>query len=357
MLFNNYFNDYFDNNLKGQTSKNGIVVACDPHSSKVIDAVVLSRYCNICKGKSDKSKCNCNYYKSTPGSGGMEPEGAKLIFSISEKERGLIYENFLGDRDSSTFKKVRESKQYGDRVIIKKFDCVNHYTKCFTTRYKKMDNVRISKIDPHDKQVTLKGKYGFQKSFITSLKVFMVKAIIENKGNLKKMQDSAWATYFHFCSSKDDNQHHLCPFNSWCSFKTTGKYIPKSKYLPKLMPFLRPIYEELLSDSNLIGCVPGLTTNCNESFNAQIWRRAPKTTYLGRESLEISLYDAIICRNESYVFRSKIFERMSLEPGEHFLALMAELDNQREINRSKQRNGRNRKHKIVGDEDYDGGFY
>lgn len=36
---------------KGKTSKNGVVVACDPISSKVLDIEILNRYCNICKGK------------------------------------------------------------------------------------------------------------------------------------------------------------------------------------------------------------------------------------------------------------------------------------------------------------------
>lgn len=137
-----------------------------------------------------------------------------------------------------------------------------------------------------------------------------------NKGDLNGIKRDGWATYHHFCSENGNQNHNDC--GVWCSYKKSGQYNPRNPYLPKLMECLKPIYETLLSDDNLKRCLAGKTTNTNESFNWQIWKRAGKLVVLGRVSLSISIFDAIICKNESFSERAKIFERLGFVAGNNF---------------------------------------
>lgn len=63
----------------------------------------------------------------------------------------------VGDRDSTTFKKVGDSEPYS-HINIEKIDCINHYSKKFKILFDKLENVKIPKINYYDKIVTLKGK-------------------------------------------------------------------------------------------------------------------------------------------------------------------------------------------------------
>lgn len=67
-----------------------MVTVCDPVSSKVIDAEVVSKCCNACKGGENKNNCDCNFYTKGPGSTAMEPKGAKTIFLRSVDKYNLI---------------------------------------------------------------------------------------------------------------------------------------------------------------------------------------------------------------------------------------------------------------------------
>ena len=67
--------------------------------------------------------CHINHEGS---SGPRETEGAVRIFNRSINKYGLRYINYIGD--SSTYKKVSESKPYGDQPVGK-LECVGHIQK------------------------------------------------------------------------------------------------------------------------------------------------------------------------------------------------------------------------------------
>ena len=68
---------------------------------------------------------HCSKSNHTGSAAAMEPVGAVRIFQSSEMKRGLRYTKYLGDRDSSSFKKVMEYKPYGE-IDIEKSECVGH---------------------------------------------------------------------------------------------------------------------------------------------------------------------------------------------------------------------------------------
>lgn len=59
----------------------------------------------------------------------MEGEIAKEIFSCSVELYNLRYTGFIEDGDTNSFKKVFDSKPYGDDVEVQKLECVGHVQK------------------------------------------------------------------------------------------------------------------------------------------------------------------------------------------------------------------------------------
>ena len=90
-------------------------------NSKVIDKHVMSKYCKKCQiwePKKDTDEyenwksthiCSINHQKS---SGAMEPAGAIELFRRSVSTNNLIYSEYLGDGDTSSFTDLVANKPY-----------------------------------------------------------------------------------------------------------------------------------------------------------------------------------------------------------------------------------------------------
>ena len=119
------------------SSLNGYVAAIN--HGKCIDVNVMTKCCRQCKIWNRKkgseehqnwlSKHNCpiNHQSS---SGAMESTGAVEIFQRSVLKNNLIYNEYLGDGDTSSYKEVFASnvyKDYGNNPI--KLECVGHVQK------------------------------------------------------------------------------------------------------------------------------------------------------------------------------------------------------------------------------------
>ena len=119
---------------RGYVSLNGFVSAIERVSDKIVDIDVMTKDCCLCKyweSKEDETgyenwlsthKCPINHEGS---SGSMETEGAVRIFN---KKNSLRYVNYIGDGDSSAFKKVHESNPYPGKPV-ERLECVGHIQK------------------------------------------------------------------------------------------------------------------------------------------------------------------------------------------------------------------------------------
>jgi len=90
------------------------------------------------------------------------------------------------------------------------------------------------------------------------------------------------ATFYHLSSTNENPQHQYCPSgaDSWCKWQVTQALQQEFDHPPPLhtdvQKHVLPIYEDLSRDDLLERCLGGYTQNANESFNATIWRLAPK---------------------------------------------------------------------------------
>ena len=158
---------------------------------------------------------------------------------------------------------------------------------------------------------------------IDRLQNFYGIAIRQNKGDLKSMQSAVRATLFHVASSKQNNWHNPhCPegSDSWCKHNqdkanNTNTYKPGPGLPLSVVMKVKPVFEELSTDKLLRKCLHGLTQNQNESFNATIWERLPKTRFDSRTQLEFGVYDAVANFNIGRKASVLIFEKLNIPSG------------------------------------------
>ena len=127
---------------RGHSSVNSYVAGAS--NSKVIDKHVMSKYCKKCQiwePKKDTDEyenwksthiCSINLQKS---SGAMESAGAIELFRRSVSTNNLIYSEYLGDGDTSSFTDLVSSKPYENyNIDPEKLECIGHVKKRMGTR-------------------------------------------------------------------------------------------------------------------------------------------------------------------------------------------------------------------------------
>ena len=83
------------------------------------------------------------------------------------------------------------------------------------------------------------------------------------------------------------------------------------------MSLVKPIYQRLSDDNLLKKCLHGRTQNQNEAFNGMIWQRIPKEVYVGRDSLEFGLFDAVSHFNQGSKTVLSLYKALQIPPGKY----------------------------------------
>lgn len=291
---------------RGHTSLNGVVTATSIETGKVLDVHALSKYCQGCQLAKEHLKEKHEYYcelNYTGNSGGMEIEGARAIFSRSMMTRGVRYLTYLGDGDSKGYAGVCEDEPYGPDVEIEKAECIGHIQKRMGSRLRKLCKT-VKKGEKLSDGKPLRGKGRLTDSEINNLQVYYGKGIRENCQDVGQMKKAIWAIYYHKMSTDEKPIHSLCPKgeDSWCGYNraliTKENYTHKHSLPMSVLEKIRPIFEDLSNETLLRRCCLGKTQNPNESFNGLIWKRIPKTVFVGIVTLNIGVYDAELSFNK-----------------------------------------------------------
>ena len=309
---------------RGHSSLNGVMTVISMDTGKILDVETMCRSCKSCKTNQKLEKedpeafeewksnhtCRLNYMGSANN---MEPEGSKRIWKQSIEKNKLRYTELYSDGDSKSFISIRDT--YGDDYKVKKLECVGHV--------QKRVGCRLRNLKKRGKGIGGRGK--LTDAFIDKLQNYFGIAIRQNKNNLKGMRDSVRASLFHCASSKDQNLHFPnCPEgkDSWCAHNRdkangTNFYKPGVGLPMEIVMKIRPIFDDLSKDELLLKCLHGKTQNQNESFNAMIWDRVPKTRYVARLQLELGVYDAVANFNVGRKASVLIYEQLNIIPGRY----------------------------------------
>ena len=358
---------------RGFSSKNGLATCLTVSKkvpAKVIDTEVLTNYCDGCSkikarktgkdlenGMENHAKdCRKNYSGSA---GGMEPAGMVKIFRRSEELYGMRYTGYLGDGDSKSFRTVAEADPpvYKD-VGIQKLECCGHVQKRMGKRLLDKINQCKGKVYQHgNKKVKGIGGAGkLTKAAVKRIQGHYGGAIRNNIGSLDKMKTAIWAIWHH-----RNGDHDKCSGFSWCDKSDKNK-------LPSfVMEEIKSVFEDLSADTLLGKCLHGGTQNANESYHHLVWDRCPKAVFVGRDRLEIAVFDATIVYNEGGSGRLDVFRKLGLSVGRFQKQGFRDLDLRRvksAENQEKTVTKQKRARKTIrnaeedfGDDDYEAGAF
>lgn len=331
---------------RGHSSHNGIVTAINVASGKVLDVEILTNYCRACSQWSVEQQssleykewkkshhCNLNHSGSAAS---MEPEGALRIFSRSIEEKGLRYTQYLGDGDSASYLKVRESKPYGD-IMVTKAECIGHIQKRVGARLRRLCTQYKGKKLDDEKPLT--GKNRLTNKTIDTLQNYFGMAIRHNTHSLPDMVNAVWASLYHVSSTNENPNHTLCPTGdeSWCKWQRDPVTYQHKHGLPAaIVSLLEPIYEDLSDAQLLAKCLHGNTQNANECFNKVVWSRCPKEVWVGVKILQQAVYAAVSSFNDGSMFIIKTLDQLGIDPGNFSQEICQQMDKTR-IEKSKRR--------------------
>ncbi|GFV63304.1 uncharacterized protein TNCV_1374011 [Trichonephila clavipes] len=259
---------------RGYSSLNGVVCATSVENGKVIDFEALTKYCSSCK----------------------------------------------------------EAKLYGE-TEVEKLECVGHVQKRMGTRLRNILKMSKSIKLSDGENISVRGRLTFKE--VDSIQHYYGLAIRKNLSSVEDMKRAIWAIYFHKLSTEDNPQHALHPLgeDSWCGYNrsiVTGEfYIHKHSLPESILLKVKKVFRDLTEKDLLKKCLHGRTQNPNESFNKCIWERIPKTVFVGIETLKFGVMDAVICFNDGYVSRIKVFEALGIKPGYNTECGLLIIDNKR----------------------------
>ena len=313
---------------RGYASLNGFVSAIEMVTDKVVDVDVITKYCHSCIYWSSRGddpgyedwamnhNCPINHEGS---SGSMETEGAVRIFKRSIEKNNLCYMNYIGDGDSSAFKRVHDSDPYPGRTV-QKLECVGHV--------QKRVGAGLLNLTKTHKGISGKGDGKLTRKVINTLQNYFGMAIRDNKNtNLLKMK-MAIAAVLHHCTQKEkdgedkEDRHKYCPKDAetWCKYQqskvedTEFKGDRVNTCLP-VYDLIRPLWLKWSNDDLLNKCLHGQTQNVNEAFNQIVWKRAPKDVFVGKNIFQMAVASAVVSFNDGASGIIKIMQEIGLTIG------------------------------------------
>ncbi|KYN19307.1 PREDICTED: uncharacterized protein LOC108761628 [Trachymyrmex cornetzi] len=254
----------------------------------------------------------------------MEVDSIKEMFLASEEKYGVKYLNYIGDGDSKTFNAILKENPYGDDNPVTKNECIGHVAKRMGTR--------LRNVKKHHK---LGGRGKLIEGLIKKISLYYGLAIRRNINSVEDMKNAILATYYHMISTDENPRHEYCPLgvDSWCKWnKAEASGIdPSSLKHPAPMhkdiqEHVFPIFENLSNDDLLQRCLGGHTQNANESFNATIWRIAPKHLNSGLKITEIAAYLAAGIFNEGFSSILRVMQQLELTIGTYCMSFANKRD-------------------------------
>lgn len=173
------------------------------------------------------------------------------------------------------------------------------------------------------KEKKLGGKGKLTDVLIKKLTKYYGLAIRRNADSAEEMKKAITETVQHLSSTNEEPQHENCPpgSDSWCKWRQAetageqGEYSHPPPLHPNVVKNILPIYEDLSKEELLTRGLGGHTQNSNESFNATVWRLAPKHLHAGIKIVEVSAFIAACVFNEGYYSVLKMVNHLDIKIG------------------------------------------
>ena len=311
---------------RGHSSHHGIGIVIDLSTGFVLDYKVLSNYCHGCmigpkpkdKGyqawhSKHKPKCQKNYSGSANS---MEVGAAKIMFSRSRQIQQLEYTTVLCDGDAKTIQALNDANIYA--TTITKEDCVNHVAK------RMWKAIETTKQAAKGTSKPLTGRGRLTREVQDKLAGYYAQALKTYAPDVEAMKRGVYASLFHMVSTDSDPHHTSCPTGptSWCFYNRAQalQEVPRP-HTPTMRrdiaEALLHVYERLSNAALLERCSRMRTQNANECFNAQVWRRCPKTEPTSLRTVETAAAMAVLEFNNGPQGFHALLTELGITPGVH----------------------------------------
>ena len=327
---------------RGYASLNGVVSCISIDTGKCLAYECLTKKCKSCdvwekrKGTDEYEKfkkthdCPINHIGSAAA---METVGVKKIYERSVETLNLRYMMYIGDGDSKAYPSIQLAQPYGPNKIPEKGECIGHVQKRVGTQLRNLKKSFGKKKLKDGK--TIGGRNRLTKNTINRLQNYYGYAIRQNIGSLLSMRKAVGAVLYH-CSeaSSAESRHQFCDKDSnWCKYRIAQReqkdYVDK-KGLPKtIREEIMPIFQDLSKPELLSRCLHGHTQNNNEGLNQLIWKRLPKSIYVGADLLKMGVSSAVLNWNSGCAPMLCIFRKLGLSAGTYTKKFCATKDKSR----------------------------
>ncbi|KYQ55981.1 hypothetical protein ALC60_05095 [Trachymyrmex zeteki] len=149
---------------------------------------------------------------------------------------------------------------------------------------------------------------------------------------LDNLLNAARSTFIQCKAVAEEKEQNMKAGNTETHLKAEGR-LANFHHVPPLsesvQTAIRPVYEALSNDDLLQRCTGGNTQNDNESFNACVWKQAPKHLHCGVQTIEISAYIAAGIFNEGYSSVLKTMSTLGINIGPNSRHLAEKIDSKR----------------------------
>lgn len=277
-------------------SLNGFGAIIGQHSGMVLDYATCNRTCKKCDGTiQPPSHHDC--WKNFDGSAkAMEPHVAKnlIVYSSVLRTANAEVGVLIGDDDSTTNAVCQAASKH---PIIKQSD-MNHTSDGLKKK--------LYGIQRNHKELS--------KNCITYLHRCFTYAMCQNKGDSKAMADAVRNIPYHAITD-----HSRC--GSWYGFTQDSenydhRIIPGGIQDPELFEVLREIFDKLAKNADKYSA--GASSNANESLNATMASKAPKSRcYSKTASADFRFACAVGQKNIGEGYTQAILSKLSKSPGKH----------------------------------------
>ena len=286
---------------KAHNSSTGHGAVLGVSTGKVLDFATRCKMCRICSAAKDKPKphdCRKNHDGSSKI---MESDVACQLFQHAPT-RGIKYDKYIGDDDSTTLAQLKSKVPYG----LEKISDFIHTKRSLSTRL-----------------YNLSQRQKFDNSSILSQKVinYLVKCfsycVHQNRNCPQELSREIKSIVPHAFGN-----HEQCS-STWCRYKQDPvnymhNELPHGKDLhgASLKQALQTLFDEYASETVTAKLAPCMDSQRNESLNGTIGSKNLKIRYYGgSESSEFRTACGVAQHNEGHKFVNKTLLKAGITPG------------------------------------------
>ena len=185
-----------------------------------------------------------------------------------------------------------------------------------------------------------KGRLNDKTIEIDKIQNYFGEAIRNNVENIESKENNIWAIFKPMIQDNSqllDEQHSLCPKDSWCTYWSYREKHNDQKHLELVfIEVMKPLFLNLSKNELLNRCLQGLTQNQNEAINGLLWSKCPKTKFCGKVKVLLAVSETISHFNIRSGSKVTLLNQLNIDSSQNMLSAVQREDHKCVIIASKK---------------------